>query len=951
MMAPLSAGAQVVNNPQHAIGTHLEIAAGDYATIDHTQHVLNASQGGLLTAKGPVRVFSKGIGANGMLAEAAGARIELHDSEIHTTGDVAYGIRLFNGGSALFEHSTINTLGEYATGVYIYGPGGRIDMSGGSIDTLGKEAHGVYLGPGPGSSIAIADTRIRTVGPFAHGIASDYDGNRSTLDRIDVTAEGEYSSAINLSGKNTIAITDSTLRTNGKIAPGLNVREGVVKMARTDVMTSGESGHGLYVFKEYDSPASVDMVDSNIATSGFGAVGAFVRIGARVALERGGIKTGGDKAIGVVTVGKDTTTRIVDGTVATKGARAHGIYASYGGMLDLRNTDVRTEGSEAAVAVVLGSELSLDGGSIVSAQGNAIIANAGVIHATNGARIEGGNGTLLAVDAEDAQPVQLTLDHAASASGNIVNLPTDDGSVTPAVTDLAMSRGAAWQGATQTVNALSMEQGSLWRITGDSTVQSLTLDDSTIAFAPPIGNTHKQLVVQGDYAAHNGKVVLHTTYGDDLSPTDTLVIDAGHASGNTGLIVKRSGGEGAATTIGIPLVETRNGGTTDAKAFVLDAASDGYRQDVGTISAGGYDYMLTRGGRAGHADDWYLVSAAKPVPPEPIEPETVPPSPPTLRAVAPEPDAYLANTDAAILMPIHTLHQREDQTLRTETDGQRLDGAVWLRAEGQSTSFGGRSVSGNGRLIHAGADLLRFEDSRGGSVRIGTMGMYGSNTTWSTRPLWNPNAQRYASATARGSVDGYNVGLYGTWYGNRDILTGPHVDTWLMYGAYHNSVGGSLPGDSYRSRTVAASIEAGYSFGIHSDGNSRFFVEPGAQIVYAHYHAVGHHSPGGYIGVQRSNDVLTRLGVRVHGVTSVTPTQELRPFIEASWWHGPGSHTLTVDGNPFELRLPRDRAEIKVGATGQLTRHLAVSASIGVQSNLANYAVFRGQLAAKYRWK
>lgn len=44
MMAPLSAGAQVVNNPQHAIGTHLEIAAGDYATIDHTQHVLNADR-------------------------------------------------------------------------------------------------------------------------------------------------------------------------------------------------------------------------------------------------------------------------------------------------------------------------------------------------------------------------------------------------------------------------------------------------------------------------------------------------------------------------------------------------------------------------------------------------------------------------------------------------------------------------------------------------------------------------------------------------------------------------------------------------------------------------------------------------------------------------------------------------------------------------------------------
>ncbi|WP_261510799.1 autotransporter outer membrane beta-barrel domain-containing protein, partial [Burkholderia multivorans] len=317
-----------------------------------------------------------------------------------------------------------------------------------------------------------------------------------------------------------------------------------------------------------------------------------------------------------------------------------------------------------------------------------------------------------------------------------------DGSPTPAVTNLALSRGAAWEGATQAVRAVSMQGGSQWTVTGDSAVQGVRLDRSTIAFAAPAPGAHKTLVIHGDYAAQDGKVVLNTVYGDDLAPSDKLVIDGGRASGNTALVVKRTSGNGATTKVGIPLVETRNGGTTDAAAFALDAASDGYRKDFGTVSAGGYDYMLTRGGASGRADDWYLVSAAKPAPPEPpvppqppeppappqpVDPETLPPKPevvpPPVRAVAPEPDAYLANADAAILMPIHTLHERSDQTLRAETEENVRDGAVWLRAQGQSTSLGGgngsggRSVSGNGRLLHVGADMFRLEDGRGGSFR------------------------------------------------------------------------------------------------------------------------------------------------------------------------------------------------------------------------------------------
>nr|WP_232459466.1 autotransporter outer membrane beta-barrel domain-containing protein [Burkholderia ubonensis] len=345
-----------------------------------------------------------------------------------------------------------------------------------------------------------------------------------------------------------------------------------------------------------------------------------------------------------------------------------------------------------------------------------------------------------------------------------------------------------------------------------------------------------------------------------------------------------------------PIVETRNGGTTAASAFALDAASDGYRQGFGTLSAGGNN---------GNDDN------------APIAPETTPPPSPPSRAVAPEPDAYLANANAAAMMAIHSLHQREDRTLRTaDSVSGPLDGAVWLRAEGQFTSMSGgaRSVSGNGRLIHAGADLFRFDDGRGGSVRVGAMGMYGSQTSWSTRPLWNATEQRVADATARGSV------------------------------------GGSLTGDSYRSRTVTGSVETGYSIPFYERGDTRFFVEPEAQLVVSDYHAAAHDAPGSRLDGQGSTDVLTRVGVRVHGVTAMPSGRELRPFIEASWWHGPGSRSLTLERNAFSFSVPRDRAAFRAGATGQLSKRFAISAGLGVEANLSDYAVVKGELAAKYRW-
>ncbi|KVL61975.1 autotransporter outer membrane beta-barrel domain-containing protein [Burkholderia cepacia] len=935
---------------QQADGVVHAVAPGDYATDVTGQPVFEAINGGVLTTTGKTRLFSTGNIAAGASARGAGSRIELRDVAIRTRGGSSTGIDIRRGGSVLAERISIDTDADYAHGASVDDADGTLDIADGLIVTRGKEAAGIAVNFAAGSTIGVTDTLVLTSGLFAYGMTISYDGAAATLTRTDIGTAGDYASALYLPGASPVAFADSRLETGGFAALGVDTRASRVDLDRIRVLTHGESAHGLYASKEYAETPVIAAADSFVTTAGARSIGAIARLGGQVSMTHGGIETRGERAYGALSSGTGSRVVLADMAVGTHGDGATGVQASAGGTLELRRTDVRTAGAAAAAGVHDGM-LDVDGGSLVSARHGALDTSGGTIALRNGAYAAGGNGVLMSVRAESGTPVMLTLDAGTQAAGDIVNRPPADGSSPPPVAEVALSHASQWAGATRAVRALSLDGDSRWTVTADSTVGSVALNDSAIAFETPDAGAPRTLVVTGDYAARNGKLILHATLHDDASPTDRLVIDGGRASGDTGIVVKRSGGDGAATAVGIPIVETRNGGTTDASAFVLDAASDGYRRGFGTLSAGGYDYMLERGGNGGHAEDWYLVSAAKPQPPVPPDPPIAPEVTPPPRTAAPEPDAYLANADAAAAMAVHTLHQRDDRSLRTDASGSP-DGAVWLRAEGQTTSMsgGGRSVSGNGRLIHAGADLLRFGDGLGGTVRIGAMGMYGSQTNWSTRPLWNAIEQRIANATARGSVSGYNVGLYGTWYGNRDILSGPYVDAWFMYGAYANSVGGSLAADSYRSRTVTGSIETGYSLPFYEQGDTRWFVEPEAQFVVTDYRADAHDTAGGRLEGQGATDVLTRLGVRVHGVTAMPRGRELRPFLEANWWHGPGSRSLTLDRNAFSFSVPRDRIALRVGATGQVSRQFSISASLGVEGNLSDYSMVKGQIAAQYRW-
>ena len=525
--------------------------------------------------------------------------------------------------------------------------------------------------------------------------------------------------------------------------------------------------------------------------------------------------------------------------------------------------------------------------------------------------------------------------------------------------------GTLQAGATNAFSAnseVSVASGATLDLAGmNQTIAGLTNGGTVAMGANSAPGT--VLTVKGDMVGSGGAIVMNTTLGDDTSATDRIVLDGGHASGSTELVLKHDDSDGAQTTRGINLVQTQNGATTDVNAFSLSSLSDGYREGIGSIVAGAYDYSLKRGGNGGTADDWYLVSGIgvrdedlpgrDEEPPVRDEEPSVRDEEPPVRepSLRPEVGSYLDNRQTAMTMQFHTLHDREAQPLGASDaangqPGPLTDAKSWARVQGTVGERGianGLNSTGTSYLLHAGTDVARFDVGGTGSLNLGVMGQYG-NSSGSTS-----NGQ----LSSKQSVQGFSAGVYGTWRGNRNLPTGPYVDTWLMYGAFRNSVTGQgLASESYRSRNLAASVEGGYAFQIFDSANVKQYIEPQVQVIYSNYTAKDHTEANGtVVSGMGANSVTTRVGVRLHGeVFDDAGVAKASPFAELNWWHGPSSRSMQFDKTLVNDTLPANRGELKVGLQGNVTKSLSLWGSAGVLTDMGAYTEGRFQAGLKYRW-
>ncbi|HAF2403827.1 TPA: autotransporter outer membrane beta-barrel domain-containing protein [Salmonella enterica] len=534
-----------------------------------------------------------------------------------------------------------------------------------------------------------------------------------------------------------------------------------------------------------------------------------------------------------------------------------------------------------------------------------------------------------------------------------------------------IAANAAFGGHNSTVNGHVNNQGSLYFVDTFTVNGDVVNSSAMISGSDQPNNT---LTIAGNYTGNDGHLYLNTQLGDDSSPTDKLIV-TGDTAGSTTLHITNVNGLGAQTVNGIEVIEV--GGQSDGD-FTL------YK---GHVDINAWTYTLKQDG-----GDWYLRSESDDVPDDGgdvIPPDdggdVTPPddggdvTPPDDGGDVTPPDgggditppddggditppngggdatpvtpqyradigAYLGNQWMARNLQMQTLYDREGSQYRS------ADGSVWMRfkagkAESQAVN-GNVDIDSDYSQFQLGGDILTWSNGAQ-SVTVGLMGSYINASIDSTGNRGADGSQ----FSANGSVDGYNLGLYATWFADAQSHRGAYIDSWYQYGAYNNSVDNDgLSASRYDSAAHAVSLETGYRYDIALSNRNTVSLTPQAQVTWQRYSADTVIDDGGTrISGQNDDSWTTRLGVRVDGKLD-KESGRIQPFMEVNWLHASDNASATFGDAKVSQDLPNDRMEVKVGIQANVSERLSVYAQAAGQKGKNDYGDASFSLNMRYNW-
>lgn len=804
-------------------------------------------------------------------------------------------------------------------------------------------------------------------------ISLDYDGNM-TVNSAGIVASSEDNSSIDikLSGEvrasyaiNTKVGSDSSIsiinNANMVVEDGitdskLDSSSAINFANNADIISSGQ---GFNIFTGDDS--SIDIINNKSITSEGASL---FRLGntSTFNLENNGDIT--SQYMGMQFDFGDNINLHINNKGSISGREGMLIYTS----------SSFEEGKEGAISIInsgsiKGENVAL---SLYGAWANYYIENAGAITAGEGRQ---------AISARDQKSFTLALKQGWSINGNVeINPEQDDILIDNKIiltgdgdSSISLSRFKDTMGSTDTdsivgINRLEKEGDSMWTLTDAQTSGQfesvdikqgdVLLDRATILvnslnnesniyvdnYASVRGdfknngrlyvnNTNSvsagnALFIEGNYEGGDGStVIINTALGNDNSATDKLII-SGNTTGNSIVTVNNMGGKGAKTIEGIQLIS-------------VAGDSAGVFTQSGRIIAGAYDYSLVRG-KNNNGNNWYLTSSLD-------NNESV---------YRPEAGSYIANIAAANTLFNTRLHDRQGETQYVDAlTGEKKVTSLWLRQLGERNksrdSSGQLKTQSNSYVVQLGGDIAQWSTDGLNRGHIGLMNGY-ANSRNNTRS----SATGYHS---KGSLDGYSIGAYGSWFANDVDKSGFYVDSWLQYNWFNNHVNAEkLASESYKSKGMTGSLETGYTLKMGEFSGSQstlneWFIQPQAQVTWMGVKADDHRENNGTkVSSDERGNFQTRLGMRVflksHHAMDDGKDRIFEPFVEANWLHNTRDFGVKMDEVRVSQAGARNLGEIKMGVEGQLSKRLNLWGNVGVQVGDKGYNDSSAMIGAKYNF-
>lgn len=687
-------------------------------------------------------------------------------------------------------------------------------------------------------------------------------------------------------------------------------------------------------------------------------------------------------------------------TITTQGRGAHGLYASGKGQIIANNIQVETHADQAhgiAADRVNGrfyyksndqgpqdyaGDIELRGNVTVTVHG----ANAYAFHADSGSDQSGldSEGKVASIRSFDSSQGAVVSDKTYLVNGNM--LATRSGLI-----DLHMGAGSQFTGTSAitqngVLNLQLAGQNSVWNMSGDSSLSSLTLaDGARLLPQNATGNTASNhtltgtvrnrkgiidlsqntvagdtLTIEGDYIGDQGQILLNSILHDDLSTSDKLII-TGDASGQSSLRVSNLGGTGAQTTQGIRVIEVH--GQSGAN-FTLEG--DYVHNGEQSLVAGAYAYKLRKGQTDSPTGDWFLRSELKPVDPGPGPGPGPDPEPqPQYNAGAPLYEAYPQLLLSLNTLP--TLQQRlgqrywnlanaqPDTLSDSEADSPTGLNGSWVRIEGEHSKIKPRQSTTDSRYdldsfkLQLGLDRV-LKETASGRLLAGVSFLYGHGKADVSSPHGDGNIK----------TDGYGLAASLSWFGSQGFyLDGQAQHNWFDSKLHSSLVGKDLAQGKNKGNGYALSIEAGQRLAL----NEQWSLTPQAQLQYNKVDfddfTTQWSTGSSAVSLSKGDSVRARLGLSIDyqnaGANQRGQQTHSRFYgIFNLYNEFSGKTRVQVSGTDLINQQERVWASLGVGGTYSWDKNkYAVYAEGSVNSSLKHFGDsygYRGTAGFRFRW-
>lgn len=798
---------------------------------------------GIVTIGDKLIVRVSGVSADGVNANGTSKVIIGNGADFTVGGIAGYAVRANHGSevtvgddlkiqvNANSSYAVYTDRGTASTTGYTGGSSIEIGISA-DIKTTGSSAHAVYLN-NRDSSITMKDNgSILTNGSNSDGIVISANGTGGIItlgNDFKIETLKEKSDGI-VNAKDGVVNTGNnfSIKTNANESTGISGKDSsrVITGDNAKINTLGSKSHGIFL----SSPdAAVNSNSVSVVTEGELSDGILISSGGSVTAGVLNIETKDAASYGIHLTGDSSN------VTSNSGGRIH----SEGTAVKFQTNDAGTDGQKVvlkgvtltnngtAASIITGSATDVDNeghliqvGGLTAINGNADKVIDGILSLYNSTVTAGGNKDLLNVSNESS----FTFNNDSTIlTGNI---ETDNNSnVTVNLVNNSMLEGAA--NKINNTNNLDMNiVSSTWQVTDDSWVRNIS-NSGTVAFAA----TGTTLTVNGDYIGNNGVLNIKTILEDDNSTTNKLHV-IGDTSGKTLVNIEKTGGNGAATTEGIRIIE-------------IDGTSAGNFELSAPVQAGIYEYNLYKGGVSTPNDgDWYLRSyyyeepkqPEQPMEPEnPKEPEKVIPPPinsqdPVI-TYRPGISNYIsgqkANAEQGFLQ-LSTYHQRMGKQEGEYTKEKQM----WTRIYGSHQNNNGKDRFDYDQTITGVQWGMDLYDSAGNTGVIDHAGVILDYSYANARFFDNLRSDELGKNTGRMHAQSAAFGGYYT----KTASNSAYLDIVGLVSILNNNFKDSYgEKSSQKGWRTGVSVEAGVPF-VNEKG---WGIEPQMQMAYQYTHYSG----------------------------------------------------------------------------------------------------------------